>query len=43
MGVMGMRAERELEATISDLNGTRLQEVKVCLHGGRKILAPGRS
>ena len=42
-GVMGMRAERELEATISDLNGTRLQEVKGCLHGGRKILAPGGS
>ena len=38
---MGMSAERELEATISDLNGTRLQEVKGCLHGGRKILAPG--
>ena len=36
-----MSAERELEATISDLNCTRLQEVKGCLHGGRKILAPG--
>ena len=28
---MGMRAERELEAIISDLNGTHLQEVKGCL------------
>ena len=43
MGMMGMRAERALEATISDLNGTRLQEVKGCLHGERKILAPGGS
>ena len=42
-GVVGMRAERELEAIISDLNGTHLQEVKGCLHGGRKILAPGGS
>ena len=41
---MGMSAERELEATISDLNGTRLQEVNGCgLHGGRKVLAPGGS
>ena len=39
-GVMGMKAERELEATISDLNGTRLQEVKGSLHRGKKILAP---
>ena len=38
-----MRAERELEATISDLNGTRLQKVRGCLHGVRKILAPGGS
>ena len=35
---MGMRAERELEAIISDLNGTHLQEVKGCLHEGRKGL-----
>lgn len=43
-GVMGMSAERELEAIISDCNGTRLQEVNGCgLPGGRKILAPGRS
>ena len=38
-----MRAERELEAIISDFDGTHLQEVKGCLHGGRKILAPGGS
>ena len=42
-GVMGMSAERELEAIISDINGTHLQEVKGCLRGGRKILAPGGS
>ena len=35
---MGMRAECELEAIISDLNGTHLQEVKGCLHEGRKGL-----
>ena len=33
-----MRAERELEAIISDVNGTHLQEVKGCLHEGRKGL-----
>ena len=38
-----MSAERELEAIISDINGTHLQEVKGCLRGGRKILAPGGS
>ena len=39
-----MSTDSELEATISDLNGTRLQEVNGCgLHGGRKVLAPGGS
>ena len=39
-----MSKDRDLEATISDLNGTRLQEVNGCgLHGGRKFLAPGGS
>ena len=41
---MGMSTDSELEATISDLNGTRLQEVNGCgLHEGRKVLAPGGS
>ena len=38
-GLMGMSTERELEATISDLKGTRVR----CLHGGKRILAQGGS